>query len=263
MTQPPPSGPQPSYGQPYGPPQPPYGPQFTPQYGPPGGYPPPAKKGNGCLIAGVLTGAVAVLAVAGIIVFFALRNNSGEPGGGSGTVAEGTQEPDGDETQEPEETTPPPPQGEFTETPECDAVEPDGLDEFVPGHTLSIDEVDTGDQEWWEGYHCTWDNADSSGDGSYYFLTVVTNDPDEYDTVDDLDFYAGDHETERVFGLGEGAVSWYDDSREVGCVATYIENLSISSCYDEMSDGEPLPEEEAIEKAEILAEATLEKIGGR
>lgn len=260
MTQPPPSGPQPPYGQPYGAPQPPYGPQFTPQYGP-GGYPPPPKKGNGCLIAGVLTGAVAVLAVAGIIVFFALRDNSGEPDV-PGTVAEGSREPGGDETQEPEEATPPPPQGEFTDLPECGDVEPDELEEFVPGHTLSIDEVDTGGQEWWEGYHCTWKNADSSGNGSYYFLTVVWNDPDEYDTVNDLDFYSDEYETERVPGLGEGAVSWYDDSREVGCVATYIENLSISSCYDEMRDGEPLPEEDAIEKARILAEATLGKLGG-
>lgn len=258
MTQPPPNGPQPPYGQPYGTPQPPYGQQFTPQYG--AGYPtPPQRKSNGCLIAGVLVGAFVVLAVAGIIVFFALSGGNEAPSaGGSGNVAESPQS-GGEEPQGPDET--PSPQGEFVVLPACEEIAPDELDTLMPGYSLEVEDVDTGAQEWWEGYHCSWDNAVTWEEGSYYFLTVVLNDPEEaYDTADDLELYAEDYDTTPVSGLGEGALSWYDSTNEVGCVATYVENLSFSACYDEMSGGEPLPEDEAIAQAEELAHSTLAKI---
>ncbi|UOE22036.1 hypothetical protein NI17_013300 [Thermobifida halotolerans] len=212
------------------------------------------------MIAGVIGGAAAVLAVAGLIVVFALRGGDEQNSDGQSPVAGQTREPEDEGSREPEESATPAPQGDFTTLPECAVAEHDELDRLVPGHSLKVEDVDTEGDDWWEGYHCTWTNANSSGDGNYYLLTIVVNDPLRYDTDRDLELYSGDYSTETVTGLGDGAVSWYDTENEVGCVATYLENLSLASCYDEMSGGRPLPETKAIEEAENLARATLDVI---
>ncbi|MBO2530259.1 hypothetical protein BH05_01955 [Thermobifida fusca] len=255
-----PHGPQPPYGsQPYGPPppppgQPPHGAQFSPPPYGAGGYPPaPQKTGrNGCLIAGIVVGAAAVLGIAGILVFAAL--SSSDSTSDQETSATG-------ETSDSQGTTSSEVEGDFTMLPDCSVGEHSELERLVPDYRGEVEDVDTGGQEWWEGQHCSWDNVNSLGNGSYAFLTIMLNDPGErYHTSDDLEWYSQDYTTTEVSGLGEGAVSWYDSENQVGCVATYVANLSFASCYDKVNFGVSLPEEEAIQEAETLARATLEEI---
>ncbi|TDQ48202.1 hypothetical protein [Actinorugispora endophytica] len=270
----PPSGPQPPYGsQPYPPQdggagaQQPYGQQYAQPYGQQPGYgaggpgyqQPQPEKGNGCLIAGIIAAAVAVLATAGLVVLFLVVLDEEEaPDPGPGTAAES---PEGGETTE--QT---PQSGPYTVLPECAVGEHGELSTFVPDYRADINEpIDTDDQAWWEGTSCSWTNAGVTGDGDYATLTILLNDVEAlqdgtYSISDDLDWHSESYLTETVPGLGEDAVSWYDSENEFGCVAAYDENLSFSACYDTLSGGEPLPEAEAIANAEQLARASLEAI---
>ncbi|GLU48023.1 hypothetical protein [Nocardiopsis ansamitocini] len=248
---PPPGSPGPggAYGhpqQPYG--QMPYGGQ--PGYG--GGFqPPPPAKSNGCLIGGIIGAVVVLLLVIGLVVVVVVGLSASDSSSGPSDSGTGT----------PEATY-------FSQLPGCEVFEGPQLEEIVPDLQNQTDEAsDTEGEDWWEGRTCVWQTSPSSFERSGYVWAMVMRNDDEGLTsadqwaADDLALYAEDYPTTDVPGLGDGAVSWYDTDKKLGCVAAYVSNVSLATCYDSFTSAEDsIPEADAVASADELARAAMTAI---
>ncbi|SKA29605.1 hypothetical protein SAMN02745673_03740 [Marinactinospora thermotolerans DSM 45154] len=243
---PPPGGP----GGPAGPP--PGGPYGPPPGGHPGAYGPPPpngpygpnpyttapKKNNGCLVASIIAAVIAVVLVLGVVSAVFLLSGEEDEG--------------------------------YAATPSCSVAEGASLSLLVPDYQADRQEpIDTGGQDWWDGYECSWITpTTSSGTPAFAYMIVMRNQDrpgttGQEETVTDLETQTAGYSTTPVEGLGDEALSWYDGAEELGCVGVRMSNIFFSTCYDAATDyayTESIPEEEAVDGAVSIARDAAEAI---
>ncbi|MFC7330065.1 hypothetical protein [Marinactinospora rubrisoli] len=161
---------------------------------------------------------------------------------------------------------------DYTATPDCSVAENEALNALLPGYqTQAAQAIDTGGQDWWDGYQCSWiTSSDSSGMPATASMLLMRNQnrpgtTGAEETASDLATQSEGYTTTPVENLGDEAASWYDTEYELGCVGVRLSNIFLSTCYDAATDysySSSISESEAIAGAEQLARATVAQIEG-
>ncbi|WP_158562745.1 hypothetical protein [Marinitenerispora sediminis] len=157
--------------------------------------------------------------------------------------------------------------GDYQATPDCTVGENSALESLLPGYEQQTNQaIDTGGQEWWDGYQCSWiTSSDASGMPATASMIIMRNQnrpgtTGAEETASDLASQSEGFTTTPVQGLGDEAASWYDTEYELGCVGVRTSNIFVSTCYDAATDysySSSISESEAVAGAEQLARAAV------
>ncbi len=217
-------------------------PRNPPPYGPrppaPETVPSAQPQSRGCATAAVVAAAlVLVVLAAGAVWYVANRND--------------------------------PETGDFASAPECAVAETEALDALVPDHALEVEEPVGGEQDpFGSGWQCRWATPGGPGEvvpGTATLVIVAAPNPGGVTTaVDNLRTTTSQHETRKLEGVGDEAVTWVQgEPYTVSCVGARVSNLYLETCYS-VAGGydavEPAEEERIVAGAEELAVSVVEAL---
>ncbi|NYH51191.1 hypothetical protein HNR06_000780 [Nocardiopsis arvandica] len=159
--------------------------------------------------------------------------------------------------------------GDFASAPGCAVAETETLDELVPDHELEVDEPVGGERDpFGSGRQCRWATPGGPGravPGTATLVMVAAPNPGGVTTaVDNLRTTTSQHETRKLEGVGDEAVTWIQgEPFTVSCVGARVSNLYLETCYSVAAGydaSEPGDEERIVAGAEELAVSVVEAL---